>query len=128
MSMSDTAAFATARARLSRHVSFLAYDNFQVYLKWNNSLVYSTTAAYYATRIAGAPAIARSTGPVPTVSAEEIAEIQRLLAHAGFEVGAIDGKIGIATRAAIKQMQVKFGLPADSYPSPEFLARLRAGR
>jgi hypothetical protein len=32
MSMSDTAAFATARNRLSRHVSFLAYDNFR-YLK-----------------------------------------------------------------------------------------------
>ncbi len=36
--------------------AFLAYDNFQVYLKWNNSLVYSTTAAYYATRLSGAPA------------------------------------------------------------------------
>ena len=108
--------------------AFLAYDNFQVYLKWNNSLVYSTTAAYYATRIAGAPAIARSTGPVPKVSAEEIAEIQRMLARAGFDVGTIDGKIGIATRGAIKKMQIKLGLPADSYPSPELLARLRAGR
>jgi hypothetical protein len=34
--------------------AFLAYQNFQVYLQWNNSLVYSTTAAYLATRIAGA--------------------------------------------------------------------------
>src|SRR4029077_8718794 len=51
--------------------AFLAYDNFQVYLKWNNSLVYSTTAAYYATRIAGAPAMTRSTGSVPTVTGEE---------------------------------------------------------
>jgi len=25
-------------------------------------------------------------------------------------------------------MQMKFGLPADSYPSPELLARLRTGR
>jgi len=31
-------------------------------------------------------------------------------------------------RAAIKQMQLKFGQPADSYPTPELLARLRAGR
>jgi lytic murein transglycosylase len=108
--------------------AFLAYDNFQVYLKWNNSLVYSTTAAYYATRIAGAPAITRTTGPVPTVTAEEVREIQQLLIRAGFDVGAADGKVGVATRAAIKQMQVKFGLPADSYPSPELLARLRAGR
>jgi hypothetical protein len=107
--------------------AFLAYDNFQVYLKWNNSLVYSTTAAYYATRIAGAPAMTRSTGPVPAVTAEEVAEIQRLLTRAGFDVGAADGKVGVATRAAIKKVQQKFGLPADSYPSPELLARLRAG-
>src|SRR3984885_14818038 len=31
--------------------AFLVYPNFQVYLQWNNSLVYSTTAAYLATRI-----------------------------------------------------------------------------
>ena len=42
--------------------------------------------------------------------------------------GTADGKVGVATRAAIKKMQQKFGLPADSYPSPELLARLRAGR
>jgi peptidoglycan hydrolase-like protein with peptidoglycan-binding domain len=108
--------------------AFLAYDNFQVYLKWNNSLVYSTTAAYYATRLAGAPAVTRSTGPIPPVTAEEVAEIQRLLIRDGFDVGAADGKVGVATRAAIKQMQQKYGLPADSYPSSELLARLRAGR
>ncbi len=108
--------------------AFLAYDNFQVYLKWNNSLVYSTTAAYYATRLAGAPAVARSTGPVPKVTAEEVREIQQLLIRAGYDVGTADGKVGVSTRAAIKQMQMKFGLPADSYPSPELLVRLRAGR
>ena len=108
--------------------AFLAYDNFQVYLKWNNSLVYSTTAAYYATRIAGAPAITRTTGTVPAVTAEEVREIQQILTRMGFDVGTADGKVGVATRAAIKKMQMKYGLPADSYPSPELLARLRAGR
>ena len=35
--------------------AFLAYGNFTTaYLLWNESLVYSTTAAYLATRIAGA--------------------------------------------------------------------------
>ena len=108
--------------------AFLAYDNFQVYLKWNNSLAYSTTAAYYATRLAGAPTLVRSTGPIPTVTAEEVREIQQILTRAGFDVGGADGKVGISTRAAIKKMQIKFGLPADSYPTPELLARLRAGR
>jgi lytic murein transglycosylase len=107
--------------------AFLAYDNFQVYLQWNNSLVYSMTAAYYATRLAGAPALVRSTGPIPAVSPEDVREIQQLLTRAGFDVGGADGKVGLSTRAAIKKMQLKFGLPADSYPSPELLSRLRAG-
>ena len=39
--------------------AFLAYDNFQAYLKWNQSLNYSLTAAYYATRLDGAPPMNR---------------------------------------------------------------------
>src|SRR5690606_18718666 len=33
--------------------AFLAYPNFRIYLEWNQSLVYATTAAYFATRLAG---------------------------------------------------------------------------
>src|SRR5499427_7491236 len=51
--------------------AFLAYDNFQVYLQWNNSLVYSTTAAYLATRIAGAPAL-RHGSPPPALAFEDM--------------------------------------------------------
>ena len=36
--------------------AFLAYPNFQVYLKWNQSLNYAITAAHLAARLAGAPA------------------------------------------------------------------------
>ena len=36
--------------------AFLAYANFAAYTEWNNSLIYSTTAGYLATRIAGAAA------------------------------------------------------------------------
>ena len=108
--------------------AFLAYPNFQVYLKWNNSLVYSTTAAYYASRLAGAPAMVRGTGPIPPVTADEIREIQQLLIRAGHDVGGADGKVGLQTRAAIKAMQMKFGLAANSYPTPDLLARMRAGR
>ena len=42
---------------MGRHgPAFLGYENFQIYLKWNQSLNYCLTAAYLATRIAGAPA------------------------------------------------------------------------
>jgi peptidoglycan hydrolase-like protein with peptidoglycan-binding domain len=44
----------------------------------------------------------------------------------GFDIGGADGKLGLATRSAVKQIQVKLGLPADSYPTAELLERLRA--
>jgi hypothetical protein len=34
----------------------------------------------------------------------------------------------LKTRVAIRDMQIKFNLPADGWPSEELLARLRAGR
>jgi lytic murein transglycosylase len=39
--------------------AFLAYQNFDVYLQWNQSLNYATTAAYLATRIEGAASMDR---------------------------------------------------------------------
>ncbi len=35
--------------------AFLAYPNFGIYLHWNQSFIYTTSAAYFATRLAGAP-------------------------------------------------------------------------
>src|SRR5512143_733339 len=107
--------------------AFLTYPNFDVYLEWNKSLVYSTTAAYYATRLAGAPALSRGNAPVETLSLPEMKELQQLLVKRGFDVGKIDGVVGASTRDAIRAMQIKFGLPADGYPTSELLDRLRNG-
>ena len=106
--------------------AFLAYQNFQVYLQWNNSLTYSTTAAYLATRIAGAPAMRHGTPP-PALPFQDVKEMQTLLVRAGFDVGKVDGFLGLKSRQAVKAMQVKYGLPADSYPTAELLARMRGG-
>jgi hypothetical protein len=107
--------------------AFLAYPNFDIYLDWNKSLVYTTTAAYYATRLAGGPPLARGNGQIETLSLAETKEIQQRLAKLGFDVGKIDGVVGAASRQAIRTMQGKYGLPADGYPSAELLGRLRAG-
>jgi lytic murein transglycosylase len=108
--------------------AFLAYGNFTTaYLKWNESLVYSTTAAYLATRIAGAPRVSRGRAEVTPLTYKQIVELQKLLAGLGYDVGKFDGKIGAGTRAAVKAMQLKLDLPADSYPTPELLERLRRG-
>ena len=107
--------------------AFLAYPNFQAYLGWNSALVYATTAAYLATRLNGAPPVRRGNGPVPMLSAGQIAELQRLLAIHGFADGNADGKLGLATRAGVRKAQMKLGLPADSYPTADLIARLRGG-
>ncbi len=58
--------------------AFLAYPNFDVYLQWNSSLVYSTTAAYFATRLAGAPRVSAGAGAKP-LSAAQVRQVQTLL-------------------------------------------------
>jgi lytic murein transglycosylase len=107
--------------------AFLVYPNFQVYLQWNNSLVYSTTAAYLATRITGAPPLHRG-NPPPALRFEQVKELQTLLVRAGYDVGKIDGFLGLKSRQAVKAMQKKYGLPADSYPTEDLVAHMRTGR
>jgi lytic murein transglycosylase len=106
--------------------AFLAYPNFKAFLGWNSAMVYSTTVAYYATRLAGAPPVSRGNGQSVALDAHQISELQRLLTKHGYNVGEIDGKFGNATRVAVKQTQIKLGLPADSYPTAELIERLQA--
>ncbi|MFL6949579.1 MAG: lytic murein transglycosylase [Xanthobacteraceae bacterium] len=106
--------------------AFLAYENFNAFREWNQSLVYATTAAYLAIRLAGAGK-ARGSGNPPTLSAPQVLQLQTLLARQGYDVGKADGKLGLTTRAAVKQAQLKLGMPADSYPTAELIARLGGG-
>ena len=107
--------------------AFLAYPNFAAYTEWNNSLIYSTTAGYLATRIAGAPPMRRPSGPIAQLPFNEIRELQQLLVRAGFTVGKVDGVLGQQSRSAIKAMQIKYGLPANSWPTAELLTKMRGG-
>jgi lytic murein transglycosylase len=107
--------------------AFLAYANFAAYTEWNNSLIYSTTAGYLATRIAGAPPMRRPSAQVHQLSFNEIKELQQLLTRAGFNVGKQDGILGQQSRIAVKTMQTRYGMPADSWPTAELLSRIRGG-
>jgi lytic murein transglycosylase len=105
--------------------AFLAYHNFDVYLGWNESLVYSTTAAYFATRLTGAPPVGPGNGKVEALGASDIAFIQGALAAQGFDTGPKDGKLGQRTREAVRGFQLKAGLPADGWPDSALLRALR---
>src|SRR5665213_211378 len=116
---------------MGRHgPAFLAYPNFKAFLGWNSAYVYSTTVAYFATRLDGVPALNRAGATnVVALSSEQMSNLQRLLIKQGYEgVGEVDGKFGAGTRAATKKAQIKFGLPADSYPTAELIERLSGGR
>ena len=106
--------------------AFLGYDNFfKVYQEWNHSAVYSTTAAYFATRLAGKRKVSPGRKKVVPLTGAQTKQLQRLLRARGFDVGKIDGIIGAGTRTAVKAMQKKYGMPADSYPTLALLRRLR---
>ncbi len=72
---------------MGRHgPAFLAYPNFKAFLGWNSAFVYSTTVAYFATRLNGAPVVDHSAATtVVALSTEQMMELQRLLAKHGYE-------------------------------------------
>ena len=69
----------------------------------------------------------RPAGAIAQLPFSEIKELQQLLVRAGFDVGKVDGVLGQQSRTAVKAMQIKYGLPADSWPTSELLARMRGG-
>ncbi len=103
--------------------AFLAYPNFEVLFEWNKSFVYVTTAAYFATRLSGAP-VFDAGNPEPGLSVEETKVLQKKLAGRGHDVGKIDGIVGEKTRAAVQNEQARLGLPADAWPTRALLDRL----
>jgi lytic murein transglycosylase len=106
--------------------AFLAYRNFQAFLGWNSAYVYSTTVAYFATRLAGAPAFDHAGAQtIAALTTPQVMELQTLLNRHGYKVGEVDGKVGAGTRAAVRLAQIKTGLPADSYPTVELIEKLR---
>ncbi len=104
--------------------AFLAYPNFSIYLEWNKSFIYTTTAAYFATRLAGAPRY-KAGNPDPGLNDAQMKTLQRILDAKGYDVGKIDGILGAGTRGAVRQEQLRLGLPADSWPTPKLLSLLQ---
>ncbi|TFL19089.1 lytic murein transglycosylase [Jannaschia formosa] len=103
--------------------AFLAFPNYEVLFEWNQSFVYVTTAAYFATRLSGAP-VFDAGDPAPQLSGAEMEELQRRLIAQGHDVGAVDGILGRQTRRAVQAEQRRLGLPADAWPTRELLGAL----
>lgn len=102
---------------------FLVYPNFNIYLEWNQSLVYTITAAYLATRLDGTPRYDAG-NPDAGLSGKQMKQLQAKLQSLGHDVGKVDGILGARTRAAVQAEQTRLGMPADAWPTPQFLSRL----
>lgn len=103
--------------------AFLAFENFAIYLEWNQSFIYTTSAAYFATRLNGAPRYDAG-NPELGLSDAEMKLLQQKLQAKGYDVGKIDGILGARTRAAVQAEQQRFGMPADAWPTPQLLSQL----
>ncbi|MAY62411.1 MAG: lytic transglycosylase [Rhizobiales bacterium] len=103
--------------------AFLAFPNFDVYLEWNKSFIYTTSAAYFATRLAGAERYNAGTAD-NGLSDGEMKALQQKLAAKGHDVGDIDGILGGGTRTAVRTEQMRLGMPADGWPTRELLNAL----
>lgn len=100
--------------------AFLGYPNFRVLFDWNQSFTYVLTAAYFATRLEGAPPY-DPRAPEPGLDDAAMMALQEKLTALGHDVGAIDGILGAGTRAAVRAEQMRLGLPADGWPDQELL-------
>lgn len=103
---------------------FLAYPNYGVYREWNKSFVYAITAAYLATRLGGAGRYNEG-NPDQGLEGDDMLALQRTLERRGHDVGGVDGVLGAMTRNAVQAEQVRLGMPADAWPTPELLRALR---
>ena len=103
--------------------SFLAYPNYMMFLKWNDSFIYTVSAAYLANRLQGEASFAH-TNPEEILEYDDMIRLQKKLVALGEDVGKIDGILGAKTRQAVRKWQIKRGFIADSWPTRHFLSSL----
>jgi len=109
--------------------AFLVFKNYDAAYSYNGADSYALAISLLSDRIRGRPGVQ---GEWPTddlpLSREQRRELQRLLTARGFDVGEPDGAVGALTRAAIKQIEAKIGMPQTGRPGEKVLRALKGGR
>jgi lytic murein transglycosylase len=109
--------------------AFLVFKNYDAAYSYNGADSYALAISLLSDRIRGRPGVQ---GEWPTddlpLSREQRRELQRLLTARGFDVGEPDGAVGALTRAAIKQIEARIGMPQTGRPGEKVLRALKSGR
>lgn len=105
--------------------AFLVTDNFVVIKTFNNSDAYALAVGTLSDRLRGAGPI-RAAWPADDYqpSRDTRIALQRRLAALGFKVGDFQGHLDFDVRDGVRELQRRFNMTADGYPSPPFLQRL----
>src|SRR5690606_5225431 len=91
--------------------AFLMTKNFFVLKRYNNADTYALAVGLLADQIAGYGGLERDWNrPFERLSFDETQELQKRLLSLGYYDGKIDGKIGEASRSAIRAFQAQAGL------------------
>ncbi|CAN7538434.1 lytic murein transglycosylase [Bosea sp. LjRoot237] len=109
--------------------AFLVFKNYDAAYSYNGADSYALAISLLSDRLRGRPGVQ---GEWPTddlpLSREQRRELQRLLTQRGYNVGEPDGAVGALTRAAIKEVEGKIGMPQTGRPGEKVLRALKGGR
>ncbi|MBX9873863.1 MAG: lytic murein transglycosylase [Beijerinckiaceae bacterium] len=109
--------------------AFLVFKNYDAAFSYNGADSYALAISLLSDRLRGRPGVQ---GQWPTddlpLSREQRRELQRLLIARGYNVGEPDGAVGSLTRAAIRDVEAKIGMPQTGRPGENVLRALKSGR
>ena len=104
---------------------FLVYPNFRAILRWNHSILYALSVGHLSDRLAGADKLYAAAITEPSLSRENIMQIQAQLNQFGFDTGEPDGISGPKTRNATREYQRANQLPIDGYVGYQLFQQLK---
>lgn len=111
-----------------RGPGFLVFRNFDAIFQYNHAESYALAISHLADRMAGLPAL-RTPWPTddPGLSRVQRRHLQELLARHGLYNDEIDGRIGPASREAIRAAEARFGMEQTGRAGMRIYRRLGGG-
>lgn len=105
--------------------AFLVYRNFHAILRWNRSILYALSVGHLADKLRNNQALFATPIQAPSLSRDDVLNIQTKLGQLSFDAGKPDGISGPKTRAAVRAYQRQNNLAIDGYVGYQLLQQLQ---